>query len=234
MKILIKLIALSALVVASQATAALESIRVEATFQPQMPITMLLRGITEGRVILAVDISAEGKLTDHLVVGYTHKALVKPIVEALKEWRYLPARRDGIAVPAQVELTVTMMATGVVVCQSGTELMESFVDRIYADQLKYHPIRSREIDRVPARLNNSAPKYAEAALKQGVRGKVQVHFYIDENGVARMPAVDAADHPYLAEIAVEAVRGWKFEPATAKGEPVLVEASQEFSFGNGG
>ena len=69
-------------------------------------------------------------------------------------------------------------------------------------------------------------------MKQGVRGKVQVHFYIDENGAARMPAIDNSDHPYLSEIAVEAVRGWKFEAPTANGAPVLVEALQEFNFGD--
>lgn len=233
MKILSSLIALSVLAVATQATAALESIRVSATDQPKMPFLLLQRGVTEGRVILAIDISAEGKLTDHLVVGYTHEPLVRPIIEAIKVWQYQPARRDGVAIPAQLELTVTMSATGVVVSHTGMEIVETMMERMLGDRLKYRPSRLNEIDRVPARLNNISPKYAEEALKKGVRGKVQVHFYIDENGIARMPAVDNSDHPYLAEIAVEAVREWKFEPPTSKGNPVLVEASQEFRFGDG-
>lgn len=233
MKILSSLIALSVLAVATQATAALESIRVETTFLPQMPHSLLQRGVTEGRVVVAIDINAEGQLTDHLVVGYTHELLVKPVIASLTQWQYQPARKDGVPVPAQIELTVTISATGVVISQTGTEMVESFVERLFGDHLKYRPSRPNEIDRVPVRLNNVSPKYAETALKQGVRGKVQVHFYIDENGVARMPAVDTSDHPYLSEIAVAAVREWKFEPPTAKGNPVLVEASQEFKFGDG-
>ncbi len=230
---LTSLIALCALAAATQATAALESIRVETTHMPQMPVSLLQRGVTEGRVVVAIDINAEGKLADYLVVGYTHEPLVNPIIDALKEWRYQPARRDGVPVPAQIELTVTMSAVGLVVSHTGEEMVETFLDRLMGDQLKYRPSHPGEIDRVPVLTRSVAPRYAEAALKQGVRGKVQVHFYIDENGAARMPAIDHADDPYLAAIAVAAVREWKFEPPTARGQPVMVEASQEFKFGEG-
>lgn len=233
MKKLSHLLALVSLVAAIPAVAALESIRVDATVQPQMPFMLLQRGVLEGKVIVAVDVNAEGKLTDQLVVGYTHQQLVKPIIEAVKEWQYQPARRDGVAVPAQMELTVTLSATGVVISHTGTDMIEAFIERMQGDQFKYRPHRANEIDRVPTRTSTVAPKYAEDALKQGVRGKVQVHFYIDETGQARMPAIDNSDHPYLAGIAVEAVREWKFEPPTVQGRPVMVEASQEFNFGVG-
>jgi outer membrane biosynthesis protein TonB len=62
---------------------------------------------------------------------------------------------------------------------------------------------------------------------------VQVHFYIDEKGVVRMPAVQNGPHPYLMEMAVEAMKGWKFEPPTSRGRPVLVAAAQTFEFGGG-
>ena len=61
-------------------------------------------------------------------------------------------------------------------------------------------------------------------------GRVQVHFFIDETGAVRMPSVEAPAHPYLAETAVNAVREWKFEPATRRGRPVLIAASQQFDF----
>ena len=231
MKTLSSLLALFSLAAAIPATAALESIKIEPTLQPQMPYSLLQRGVIEGRVVVAIDVNAEGKMTDYLVVGYTHEPLVKPIVEALKTWQYQPARRDGVPIPAQIEVTVTMSATGAVISQTGTDMLDSFVERILGDQLKYRSRRTNEIDRIPLRTNTVSPKYAEDALKQGVRGKVQVHFYIDENGLARMPSIDTSDHPYLSEIAVEAVREWKFEPPTVKGNPVLVEASQEFTFG---
>jgi len=57
-----------------------------------------------------------------------------------------------------------------------------------------------------------------------------VYFYIDEKGAVRMPAVDASANPYLSDIAVAAVREWRFEPPTSRGKPVLIAASQEFNF----
>ena len=45
-----------------------------------------------------------------------------------------------------------------------------------------------------------------------------------------MPAVEGEAHPYLARQALDAVRGWRFTPATAQGKPVMVAARQNFSF----
>ncbi len=228
------LISLLIFVAAIPATKAFESIRIEQTWQPQMPPSLMHRGVSEGKVVVVVAISAEGKLTDHLVVAYTHEALVKPIIEALKEWKYQPASQEGVAVPAQVELTITLTATGMLVAsKSGLEMVESFLGRIVGNPFQYRVYRAREIDRIPLLTNALSPKYAEEALKDGLRGKVLVHFYIDEKGATRMPCIEKSAHPYLSEIAVDAVRGWKFEPPTAKGTPVLVEVAQEFDFGGG-
>ena len=79
-------------------------------------------------------------------------------------------------------------------------------------------------------MTKTAPKYAKDAEKQGVRGNVKVHFYIDENGEVRMPSVDGEAHPYLAAEAIAAVRGWRFTPPTANGKPATVAALQEFRF----
>jgi TonB family protein len=86
---------------------------------------------------------------------------------------------------------------------------------------------------VPTRIVGDAPRYAVEAAKQGVRGSVAVYFYIDEKGEVRMPAVQTGPHPYLMEIAVDALKSWKFEPPTSRGRPVLVAAAQIFDFGGG-
>jgi TonB family protein len=106
-------------------------------------------------------------------------------------------------------------------------------DNIGDYALVYRPGRSAQLDRPLVRISGGAPKYAMAAAKDGVRGRVEVHFYIDETGAVRQPAISSAANPYLAEQAVEALRAWKFEPATSGGRPVLVVASQEFNFAGG-
>jgi TonB family protein len=68
--------------------------------------------------------------------------------------------------------------------------------------------------------------------RKGVHGRVSVDFYIDETGVVRMPAVSPRDNIELTALSLEALRQWRFEPPTRNGKPVLVKASQVFSFGS--
>jgi TonB family protein len=195
---------------------------------------MQVAGITRGTLVVATSIGIEGKVTDSLVLGYTHDSLVRPTLEVMKEWKFTPARLDGEPVPVQVVLTFEFTLEGAVIT---TNVINHFFFDHFARMgdgaFKYRVYSSSEIDRVPALINTVKPKYAVEAEKQGIRGKVQVDFYIDENGNVRMPAINAAAHPYLTDQAVAAVREWKFAPPTHGGQPVLVAASQEFDFSEG-
>lgn len=217
---------------ATQGGAALEPVRLEPdSVLPRLPASLQMQAFTHGRVELAIDVSTEGRPTDSLVLGYTHEALMKSCLEALSTWRFSPAKLEGKPVPSQIEITFNFSVDGIVV--SSNMLDESFVRSLRGDEdrLIYRARFNGEVDRTPARVNGAAPKYAAAALQQGVRGKVQVRFYIDESGNVRMPSVDSGVPPYLAARAIEAVRDWKFEPPVSNGRPVLVAASEEFNFG---
>jgi TonB family protein len=101
------------------------------------------------------------------------------------------------------------------------------------ERIAGRPCPLRDLDRIPLLLNAVTPRYAIEARDQGVRGTVEVQFFIDEKGTVRMPAVLQADRLDLAQMALEAVRQWKFEPPTHKGNPVMISAVQHFEFGTG-
>lgn len=212
-------------------SAAVESFKVEATVKPPLSPTMLMEGITEGKLVVAVDVSAEGQLTDCLVLAYTHPGLVTPCLDAIKQWKFTPARIDGVPVPAQAELTINYSAQGVVVSRSSITDIDQQLQRMFGYRFARRPGYAGELDSAPTRLTTVTPAYAKDAEKQGVRGTVTVFFYIDENGDVRMPCVEAGAHPYLSDAAVAAVRSWKFQPPMAHGKPVLVAARQDFKFG---
>lgn len=89
----------------------------------------------------------------------------------------------------------------------------------------------REWSFEPARLRGEAVSVSiELTFHFEVRGDVTVSFYIDEQGAVRMPYVLGQPNLELADLAVEAVRQWKFEPPTRQGRPVLVHAQQLFRF----
>jgi TonB family protein len=219
-------------VAATRLFATIESIKITPTFVPSFSPVLLGRGITEGKLALVISVSPEGKLTDWLVLGYTDPEMVRLGIDALKDWDITPARVDGQPVAAQVELILTITAKGAVVSVTGMGMIDNLLRQITGNPIKYRQSTRQQLDRLPVRLSTLSPEYADEAEKQGVRGRVRVHFYIDEDGVVRMPSVEAGAHPYLADAAVTAVREWKFEPPTSRGRPVLVAASQVFDFGS--
>lgn len=219
------------LVAASHAAGAVEHVAFNpANVLPRVPASLQMQAFTGGRVDLAVDVDASGAATDWLVLAASDDALVDTCLEVVPHWRFSPARVDGVAVPAQLEFAVNFTVDGIV-------LTSNMLDEVYVRTISGGTrvtARTRGmsgLDHAPARVSGSTPKYALAALQHGVRGRVQVRFYIDETGAVRMPAVDAGAEPYLAQRALEAIRDWKFEPPTSHGQPVLVVASEEFNFG---
>jgi TonB family protein len=222
------------LAIVSQAMAAFESAKFDSdNVSPGFPLSLISDGVIEGQVMFVINISAEGKITDSLVLAYTHKQLVKPSLEAMKEWKIKPARLDGTDVPVQLELKLNFKREGVVETNTmnitNHFLFDGFQSGKY--RLAYRVQRLGEIDRVPEPLSIVNPTYSRSAEKQGVRGKVEVFFYIDEKGEVRLPSITASADPYLSELAVTALRSWHFAPPTRHGQPVLVAASQVFVFG---
>lgn len=229
------LLAVALIALATRADAAFKSARLLADNpQPVYPAALMLEGITRGSVVFAVAIDETGRVRDTLLLGYTNMHFVRSTLEVLKDWRFEPAELDGAPVPVQTELTIDYSLQGAVI--TANIINHFFFDsfRNLGDNAwQYTPTRPSALDALPHRVSGAAPAYAINAEKDGVRGRVQVRFYIDENGTVRLPAITTPAHPYLAERAVEAVRTWKFDPPTSHGRPALVVAQQDFEFGDG-
>ncbi len=222
---------LLAALAAAPLSAAVESVKVEPTFVPRLCPAMEMEGITRAKLVVAVAVDETGRLTETMVLGYTHPAFAKAGLEALKEWKFTPARIDGQPVATQTALTIEYSAEGVVVSRGSLLDVDQHLQQAFGPRFAKRALRANELDRVPVRVNAESPRYAKQAAEQGVKGTVQVYFYIDETGAVRMPSVGLGGDPYLAQSAVEAVRAWRFEPPTRRGQPAIVAARQMFRFG---
>ena len=100
-----------------------------------------------------------------------------------------------------------------------------------AGQYQFHYVPLEKLDRAPAPVAGAAPAYPREWADRGIKGRVVMQYYIDETGRVRMPTVVSADSPQLGWAAVAAVQGWRFQPPTRKGVPVLAKADQTFRFG---
>lgn len=236
MKTLLPLLCAALLAPAVPGPAQFESVRFHPdNVMPPYPPTLVTDGITRGHAVVAASIDAEGKVQDAMVLAYTNRRLADTAVQALRGWRFIPARYGGNPVPVQTELKIEFDLQGAVITSNLInhfffDRMEGVGDHAVTTQLR----RVSELDRIPQRIAGPAPRYAEAADQDGVHGRVRVHFLIDEQGEVRFASALPEGHPYLLERAVEAVRQWKFDPPTSRGEPVLVAAVQEFTFGGAG
>lgn len=203
----------------------------EVTVEPVVPASLSMTSLRECRVTLALDLGSDGRLTDSLVTTATHAALARPCLEAVQQWRFQPARFDGEPVPSRVEVVINFVQNGAVVSLTAIETVAARVELLAGRPPDFRVCRADEIDRPLTVVTRVNPEYARDAEQRGVGGRVEVHFFVDEQGNVRLPAVPAETHPYLSAVAVEAMRGWKFEPPTRHGRPVLVAAVQAFDFG---
>ena len=199
------------------------------TTEPIFPHN-LSRTIREGEARVVISVDANGLLRDLLIIGYTKKAFADEAVSALREWRYEPARVEGEPVSATAEISFRFEATGVIVDQNVMESAQAMLFWWERNQYDYALCTLKDLDRIPVPKAAKAPPYPSTLAAQGIAGEVLVVFYIDEQGAVRMPAVSRADDLRLADLAVQALMGWQFEPPTKQGKPTLVKATQLFKF----
>jgi protein TonB len=82
----------------------------------------------------------------------------------------------------------------------------------------------------PVPVRTVAPKYPESMRRDGSSGVVTVSCTIDEKGNVQEPKVEKASNTVFAEPALEALRKWKFKPATKGGTAVAIHVSFPIQF----
>ncbi len=83
----------------------------------------------------------------------------------------------------------------------------------------------------PKPIEHSMPKYPYHAIETGIAEPVVVEFIVDEHGVPICPSiVDTHDDPSLAWFMLEAIRNWRYEPATIGGVAVRSAFTQTIDF----
>lgn len=74
----------------------------------------------------------------------------------------------------------------------------------------------------PEILFKTQPRYTELARRAGIQGLVVLKAVIDERGYVTNLEIERGQPMGLDQAAVEAVRTWRFKPATLHGRPVKV------------
>ncbi len=209
-----------------------QSAKIHEKTTPRYPQSLLATQRKGDKARVMINVDREGRLVDWLVIGYTDERFAESAVAALKEWTFEPARWQGVPVAVCIPLTFNFEVEGVVVTITALEAMQSLMSSLSSENQRevYAPCTLRDLDRIPVPLHTVTPAYPKELVAQSVQGDVTVEFYIDEQGAVRMPSIIGDALRPLAELAVDSVRQWKFEPPTSKGRPVLVCVRQVFRF----
>lgn len=87
------------------------------------------------------------------------------------------------------------------------------------------------VDSKPVPRSQVAPPYPPRARERGIEGQVTLKLRVSDDGqVEDVKVVDAEPPGVFEEVALAAVRQWKFEPARYKGQPVAISVSQRIPF----
>ncbi|HEV2732942.1 MAG TPA: energy transducer TonB [Terriglobales bacterium] len=82
----------------------------------------------------------------------------------------------------------------------------------------------------PRPIYTPNPDYTNRARKKKIQGTVLVALVLTSEGNPRDVTITKKLDPDLDNKAIEAVRSWRFEPATKDGEPVAVHLKVEVEF----
>jgi len=208
-----------------------QSVRIIETMTPAFPEDLIPTFRNGGYARVEISVTEEGKLGEWLVTGYTHRRFADAAMEAIKEWTFEPARLMGEPISVSITLTFNFEVKGVVISTTGSDSVTARFNEMLGNvDSAYTTCTLRELDRIPVPRKTVVPLYGKALADRGVNGEVTVEFYIDEQGTVRMPFVLGRPDVALANLAVDAVRQWSFEPPTRQGRPVLVHVRQLFQF----
>jgi TonB family protein len=207
-----------------------QPIGIHQTEPANYPLAPEVMMYTEGRAAFLITVDANGNLTDVLPVFYTDPAFAQSARYALGRWTFDAARLDGRAVTATKEVDFNFERHGIVVIsQNVGEFVDGLFRRHFPNASTYRAYNISEIDGKLNAVRVVNPQYTKE-LASRASGTVTLDYYVDEEGRVRMPVTVNDADPQLADLAVEAVKQWRFEPPKRNGLPVLVRVSQSIRF----
>lgn len=205
---------------------------------------------TDGSAVVALTIRANGQVDDAVTLTATDRALANAVRDAVAEWRFerdpeLGRGRD--ARPKDVlrreVVEFDFRRAGVISSMSHLEGARAWLPE--AREPAVRTVLRHEADPLSAPrsapgagpagtgpTSTSAAGAAEFVAREtaSATGSATISFVIDESGRVRIPIVVTAESAAVGERAMRVVRGWRFDPPTQGGEPVLVEDRKTLSF----
>lgn len=200
--------------------------------QPIYPRAALDAALYSGEVEVILDLDAEGRVRDHLVLRATHQSFRDSLSRVIGDWVFEPGYVDGKAVPTVKQVTVLFEYGDPVGLQVSPALVSAWVNSMrQPDQPESYLVTIRDLDAALKPMVQVRPGLPEDVPAAKRKGEVVFEYFIDQTGLVRMPLLVRIDGDMILADAVSgALRQWRFEPPTVNGRPVVVQVRQAFVF----
>ncbi len=177
---------------------------------PVYPVEARSVGI-QGTVVIEFTVAEDGSVKD-AVAADADKRLAEAALNAVREWKYKPATRDGKPIAVKRKVTLTFQFKPLwkrpdpVPSPDGTTMRIRVSQGVEEGLLKH----------------KETPQYPKIARDAHIQGSVILHALIDYDG--RVFSLGLVSGPKeLVDSAVESVKNWQYQPYLLNGKPVQVD-----------
>jgi TonB family protein len=169
------------------------------------------RGGIEGLVIAQARIDADGRVSSAQVTRGLGFGLDQNALVALRQWRFTPGTRDGVAASMDVELEIAFtLRNDTINAQIANDMVSLVGPGVTPPQV--------------VTVTGLQPR------RVGVSGTVVLDVVLLENGTPRIVRILRSLGSDIDEQAVRAFEQWRFSPALKDGRPIKVRMNAEVKF----
>lgn len=187
----------------------------------------------QGQVVLRVRIGADGTVKDLSVIS-GDADFAAAATQGVKKWRFQPYLVDGKPTQAEQSVTVNFTLPSDAPPRDSSQRLsdDDFNKAVDARVAGGSLLRSVLGPGVtpPKAIRMTDPAYSQEAKDARVEGTVLLQMILEADGAPGEIYVSRSLGHGLDEKAIEAVRSWKFNPATKDGQPAAVVMNVEVKF----
>lgn len=189
----------------------------------------------DGSAVVAFTIRADGRVADAVTLTASERGVADAAAEAVLRWRFERDPTFGRGRDAELEKVLRREVVEFVFKRDKvTGMNHREGAKAWFPEDRKGAVRTMAAGDLDAPLERrSSPAAQEGTnppLDVSVPGSVRVSFLIDETGRVRVPFVETADPPELADAALAMVGSWVYDPPLHEGRPVLVEQLSTLTF----
>lgn len=184
----------------------------------------LQKKFLQGHAVVECVVTEKGTVEDVKTVSATQPEFGKAAEDAVRQWEFRPAERDGhpVAVRLQIPFEFTLTAE---------QIIETMLERKVFQEIKDIIVPAREMPSWPRPVQYLLPRYPETLKGSGKYGKAVVTIIINKEGKVMNPKIVKATYPEFMLPALVTAARLEFPPQVmANNEHIHVSMDIQFDF----